>query len=1462
MLSDLFHPLTAGWFAARFGQPTEPQRLGWPEVVAGRHTLVAAPTGSGKTLAAFLACLDNLLRQGLAGELTDGVQVVYVSPLKALSNDIRRNLATPLAELREHAQANGVELPEIRAALRTGDTPASERQAMLRRPPHLLITTPESLYLLLTAPKARETLRGVRTVIVDEIHALARDKRGSHLALSLERLAALCDTPPVRIGLSATQRPIDEIARFLVGTAEVDEQQRPRCRIVDVGHTRQLDLGVVVPPTPLEAICSHETWDEIYAQLVEHITTHRSTLVFVNTRRLAERVAHRLSERLGEEAVASHHGSLSKELRLSAEQRLKAGTLRAIVATASLELGIDVGYIDLVCQIGSPRSVAVFLQRVGRSGHSLAATPKGRLFPLTRDGLLECLALVRAVRHGRLDAIRPPLAPLDILAQQMVAALSCEEMSEEALYALCRRAWPYRHLSQADFDRIVTLLSEGIAPGMRHGAHLHRDAVHGQLRARRSARLAAITSGGAIPDTADYRVVTDDGTFVGTVNEDFAIESLAGDVFLLGNSSWRIQHVRAGMVTVADAHGAPASVPFWLGEAPGRTHELSAEVADLREALADREPPAALEWISAECGATPAAAAQQAVKYVAAQQAALGLVPTQRQIVFERFFDEAGGMQLVIHAPLGAEVNRAWGLALRKRFCRSFDFELQASADDNGIVLSLGPQHSFPVEQMFKMLNPQNGPQLLTQALLAAPMFNVRWRWNVTRALAVLRHQQGRKVPPPLQRFRSDDLLAAVFPQQTACLENIVGDIEIPSHPLVEQTVHDCLHEAMDLPRWLTLLEDIAAGRVELTARDTREPSPFSHEILNANPYAFLDPAPLEERRARAVTLRRTLDAAATGDLTWLDPAVIAQVRSDAWPVVRNADELHDALVGLVALPTAEGNAWQAEMDRLIAAGRATVLVLSTGERFWTPAERLALALAAYPDATCIPPMNLPPQLTQAAQATEGYLAIVRGRTDVAGPVTAEQLAQTLRLRASAVETALEALEAEGFVLRGRFTPPVEVANRLPSNGEDQSKPAKVEWCQRRLLARIHRQTLDGARRRVRPVSPAQYWQFLCEHQHATPQAALAGRRGTQKTLEQLQGLDLPAACWETDVLPARVSQYDPAWLDDLTLSGEIVWGRLCPPVRDDEASPLRNGLTRVAPVSLCVRDNLPWLLDPRRADARPFAGAAALSVLELLREHGALFARDLLSGSGLLPAQLDDALGELAALGLVTADGFAPIRALADGRRQHGRPARRRTAAQRQSLRRGGQRGGRWARFPSLVAAVAPADRVERWARLLLARYGVVCRDLTARESQAPTWSDLAMFYRRLEAQGELYGGRFIAELAGEQFALPAAVEGLRRVRDAEPTGRLLYLAAADPLNLSGVLPHAPRVSAQGVNRLCLRDGRLVACLVAGEIRFLEQPTSDDERQAMSRALQQNTLAQQRQAQLHVRGGHAAPTA
>ena len=1375
MAQTPFHPIIDAWFVERFGAPTDAQRLGWPEILKGRNALIAAPTGSGKTLAAFLAAIDGLLREAIDGTLEDRIQVLYVSPLKALSNDIRRNLEAPLAEIGDAAMKAGKLLPHLRAAVRTGDTPQADRVRMLKHPPHILVTTPESLYLLLTSEKSRALLGGVRTVIVDEIHALARDKRGSHLALTLERLEALCAKPPVRIGLSATQKPIEEIARFLVGTDD--------CAIVDTGHRRQLDLEIEVPKTELGAVCSNEQWAEIDARLVELIEGHRSTLIFVNTRRMAERVAHRLSEKLGEDAVASHHGSLSRETRLDAEERLKAGKLKAIVATASLELGIDVGFIDLVCQLGSPRSIAVFLQRVGRAGHRLGVVPKGRLFALTRDELLESAAILRAIRHGRLDAVEIPVAPLDILAQQITAEVAARDCGEDELYALFTRAWPYRDLSRPDFDAMVELVSEGVATGRKDGAYVHRDAVHHVLRARRSARMAAIMSGGAIPETADFRVVTEeDDTFVGTVNEDFAIESMSGDVFLLGNTSWRVRYVRGGQVVVSDAQGAPATIPFWLGEAPGRTVELSEEVSALRAELDRRaERGDALRWLSEECGVT-GNAAEQACAFIDAQRAAVGFVPTREKILFERFFDDTGGMQLVIHSPYGARINRAWGLALRKSFCRTFDFELQASADDNGIVLSIGVQHSFPLEQMFKMLSSGRARDVLIQALLAAPMFQVRWRWNLTRALVVPRNRGGKKVPPALQRFRADDVMTAVFPQQTACFEHRPPDLQPPDHPLVRQTLHDCLTEAMDVVRWEELLRSIEDGRVTLVAADTREPSPFSHSILNANPYAFLDDAPLEERRARAVTLRRTLSPGEAKDLAKLDEGAIAQVREEAWPVVRDAEELHGALLGAHALPAAEGRPWRALFEKLAAEGRAGEWRREGKPALWAAAERWSAVIAACPGGRGAPePALLPKPVTE----DEGVRALVRGRLEISGPVTAARLAEILGLEQGAVDIALAALEGEGFAIH-------------MTDGD--------RWCERRLLARIHRLTLEGARRRVQAVPPETYWRFLSEYHHLLSGSKRAGRLGLHEAVGQLQGFELAASSWETDILPGRVEKYQPEWLDTMSFSGELAWGRLRP----------ASSMTRVAPIALAFRDDLGWALPPGRLEASPQAGAHpnALKVHEALKREGALFYDDVAEASGLASTEIKEALIELAGLGAVTSDGFSALRSLVLSKpplaRRRGRWGAPRAAAH--------GRGGRWTLFPGRVTAAKPEERLERWAWQLLRRYGVVFRDLLTRETASPSWWELVPTFRRLEARGEIRGGRFVSGVAGEQYALSEAVEQLRRPRE---TDDWLVVSASDPLNLEGVLDDRPRVPAVRGNRLLYRNGRVAAVLQAGETTF-----------------------------------------
>jgi ATP-dependent Lhr-like helicase len=1347
--------------------------------------------------------MDQLLREGLEGPLPDETRILYVSPLKALSADIHLNLAEPRREIRRLAEEMGLDAPRITAAIRSGDTPAADRAAMIKKPPHILVTTPESLYLLLTAQRSREMLRTVRTVIVDEIHAVLESRRGAHLALTLERLEHVAQRPVQRIGLSATVKPIDEVGAWLVGNGEAPA-------IIDQGHRRTLDLALELPSSPLEAVMSGEAWDEVYDRLTGLIKAHKTTLVFVNTRRLAERVARHLGERLGEEAVTAHHGSLSKETRLDAEERLKAGKLQALVATASLELGIDIGHVDLVCQLGTPRRISTFLQRVGRSGHTVYGTPRGRLFPLTRDELVECTAIIRSVHQGQLDRIIIREKPLDVLAQHVVAETAAEDWPEEDLFQLFRRAYPYRSLERAEFDEVVQMLAQGFATQRgRRAALVHHDAVNGRIRGRRGARLLAITSGGAIPDNADYRVILEpENTFIGTVNEDFAVESLQGDIFQLGNMSWRILRVQQGVVRVEDAHGQPPSIPFWLGESPARSEELSAAVSELRRGiearLSDRSQ--AVEWVGEVLESDSPAAAHQLVEYLAESKRLLGTLPTQDTIIAERFFDEAGGMQLVIHAPFGSRVNRAWGLALRKRFCRQFNFELQAAATEDALLLSLGPQHSFPLESVFRFLHPENVEEILVQALLDAPMFGTHWRWNANIALAIPRSRGGRKNPPQIQRMQAEDLLAAAFPDAAACLENIPGDREIPNHPLVRQTIDDCVHEVMDLDRLTAVLRRIQAGEIELIARDLPEPSPLAHEILNAKPYAFLDDAPLEERRTQAVYTRRAFEPSSADDLGALDPAAIERVRDEAWPDVLNADELHDALLTsgylteLEGLSGHDGRSWGGYMRELVEAGRADRFELGPGLGIWAAKERM-------------------PEISGAAgrrgsgadQPTreEAIRELLRGRLGITGPTTAAQLAASLTIPESDADIALAALEGEGVILRGRFT---------------AGTPA-LEWCDRRLLARIHRYTLNRLRAEIEPVSAADFMRFLFTWQRVDPEYRSGGLEGLAAVIAQLDGFEVPAAAWETDVLTARCEEYDPMLLDTLSFTGRVAWGRTGGPA--DGPNPRAaggGGPIRSTPIALFLREHAAkWLA--QRNGANYDLSSYAVHVRDVLAQRGASFFHELVTMSGLLPTQVEQALGQLAGVGLVTSDSFAGLRALTtpSSKRKPLSGARRR----HRTVPHGIESAGRWSLLHRGAAAPgepgATPERTELAARAYLRRYGVVFKRLLARETGVPAWRDLLMIYRRLEARGEIRGGRFVSGMSGEQFALPEAVGQLRAVRRLDRGGRLIGLSAADPLNLTGIITPGERTPGLTSNRVLYRDGVPVLAREAGQIRSLE---------------------------------------
>ena len=1424
-----FHPVIQEWFSTTLGEPTDVQRASWPAIQSGKHALISAPTGSGKTLSAFLTCIDQLLHQAIHGELVEGIQVVYVSPLRALSHDIHKNLQQPLDEISQRALSAGLLSPNIRVEVRTGDTPAAHRQRMLKHPPHILVTTPETLFLMVTAKRSRELLTGVHTVIVDEIHALAPNKRGSHLALTLERLDAVTKRRLVRIGLSATQRPLEQVAQFLVGEPSFRKKEQQsslfessHCHIVDVGHRRTLDLQVEVPNDELGAIATNAIWSEVYDRIAAIAEAHRSTLVFVNTRRLAERIAHHLSERLGEDQVASHHGSLSRKLRLVAEERLKTGQIKVMVATASLELGIDIGFIDVVCQIGSPRAIATCLQRVGRAGHWVGAVPKGRVFCTTRDELVECAAVVRAIRQGELETIEIPAAPLDILIQHVIAEVAAQEWDVRALFDVCRSAHPYREISWETFESLIGLIAEGFVPGRRRlYAYLSYDRREGRLRPRRGGRLAALTSGGVIPETATYSVVAEpDGTVVGTVDEDFAIESLAGDIMLLGTTSWRIRAIEMGKVRVEDAHGQPPNIPFWRGEAPSRSKELSQAVAEVREAihrlLVDGATPgdaSAWQWLLDECGVN-AAGADQLLSYVAGGVQILGGVPTQDCVIAERFFDEAGGMQLVLHAPFGGRLNRAWGLALRKRFCVNFDFELQAAATDDGLVLSLGEQHSFPLETIFQFLQPKTVREVLIQATLATPLFVTRWRWNVSRSLALLRFQNGKRVPVHLQRMRAEDLLAAAFPMAAACGDNHVGDIPVPEHPLVQETLRDCLTEAMDLEGLRQVLEHIDAQTIQLRVVESPVPSPFAHEILNANPYAFLDDAPLEERRARAVNLRRTLPAQFDGKIGTLDAEAIKTVLDEAWPTVRDEDEVLDVLQVMGWMPTRDGEAWCDELNGLAAKGRALFLRVRPEEspdnnciEGWTTREHFPRIQAIFSQVEVLAGgqyafVGHDEEETHSPESAALYL--VQGWMPHIGPITVKELVERLGMIPSQVHHALLQLEGQGQVLRGYFR---------PSSLEE-------EWCDRSLLARIHRRTVTALRREIEPVAASDFMRFLFRWQHCAPGSQLHGEAGLRETLAQLAGYETSASAWEASLLKGRVAHYKPEWLDNLCLRGEVAWGRLTPPDMKPNLRPVVEGESflrikpnSMAPISFVRRDDIAWML----AMARPGKTSGPLSIrfglsgvaqaiYECLDNRGACFFPDLTTRTRHLAAEVEQALWELVATGLVTADGFDPLRALLD--------PRRRRAEGKDRARRPRHSAGRWALFESHfddpeAEKISPVHSHEHWAKQLAHRYGVVFRDVLKRESLPVTWRELLFQYRKMEWRGEMRGGHFVEGFTGEQFALPEAVEALRAVRrDPQAGAQEIRLSPADSLNLVGIILPGERISSHTSKTILFRDG------------------------------------------------------
>ncbi|HXN12770.1 MAG TPA: crosslink repair DNA glycosylase YcaQ family protein [Candidatus Acidoferrales bacterium] len=1402
---DDFHPAVRAWFERRFDAPSRAQELGWPVIGAaidpsGFDVLLCAPTGSGKTLAAFMWAINGLVIDAARDALRDEVSVLYVSPLKALANDIRLNLEEPLHGVRDTGAESSLDLSRIRAGLRTGDTSASERTAMLRRPPHILVTTPESLFILLTSPKFREKLAGVRHVIVDELHALAGNKRGAHLALTLERLERFVtsrgNARPNRIGLSATLNPIEKLAGFLAGyevTRDGARSPRPIKIVRADDRVREMDLQVIAPGPELGPLATHPHWEAMYDEVARLIGEHRTTLVFTLSRRHAERVALNLQKRLGTDAVMAHHGSLARSERLIAEQRLKRGELKAIVATASLELGIDVGAVELVCQLDTPKSISAAIQRIGRSGHSLGATPKGRFFALTTDDLLECGAAVRAIRRGHLDEVEIPMGCVDIAAQQIVAiAAEEDEISEADLLRVLRSAYNFGDLDAAKLRHLLEQLAAELPERVMGAApKIFFDRVNARVRPRRSARLSAITSGGTIPEAGNYDVVIEsEGRKVGDVEEDFAQESSRGDVFSLGSMPWQIQRSSRGRLMVEPAPGMAPTLPFWLTEAGGRSPAMSAEISDLRHEIWNRleRNESAEEWLMDEC-AMSERAATQAADYVRRGVEALGAIPDDKTVVVERFFDGLGGTQIVIHTPFGIRLNRGLGLAIRKRLCQSFDFEIQASAIDDGVLLALNSRHSFPLDTLFSMLKARNARDVLIQAVLAAPMFEVRFRHVATRALAVMRSSRGKKVPAWIQRLRSQELLSSIFPGQQACFENRPGAIELPDHFVIQETIRECLEESTDLPRTIQLLEGIESSAIRTVAVDAIAPSVFAHRLLLAWDYSFLDDGERANRRSRTVTMNRGMaeDVFRKEDLSDLlsaeaVDAVVAEVTGrTAGRKPRSRDESYELI-------RAHGSLTLAEVEERVGEGaRAMLAELDTEGRI----ARVSLAGESVERIIVSEDKQIFAAAYDGGPNDEAARAeLVRRALKTSGPTTADEVATRLSIKMSAVEQSLAALEGQGAIFRGHFT-----------------RSDTIQWCDRYNLERIHRMTLARVRAEIEPCADHEYAAFRLRWMHVGGTELPADQSGVATVLDQLSGIAATPEIWEHAILPARIAGYRPEMLDLVCMSGQMKWVAV-PGESVEGAHPasVPSRITFVArKASLFVPHEVQAVEDAKQQAVLEALGAAGAQYLDEVAERANVSERDALS-----------ALWRMAAQGRVSNDNFAPLRMFADDRgaeRALESVARRVTtrhdAAVRARLK--SSLAGRW----SLMRAGDDAGDARELALKLLERHGILAREMLGIESTHISWSEIAFELRRLEYGGAIRRGWFVRSLSGEQYALPEAVEMLHAARNLIPAReKPVALSAIDPANPYGVVIPGCGIAREAGNVIVLRGGRVVAGL------------------------------------------------
>jgi ATP-dependent helicase Lhr and Lhr-like helicase len=1333
---EVFSPTTRAWFERAFAEPTPAQTAGWPAIARGGHVLIQAPTGSGKTLAAFLIGIDRL--NDAPGE---GLRLLYVSPLKALNYDIERNLRGPLAGLRS----------ELAVAVRTGDTPPEERRRMLKTPPDILITTPESLFLLLTS-QARETLRGIETVILDEVHAVAGTKRGAHLALSLERLEALVERPFQRIGLSATQRPLAEIGRFVAGTNRDVE-------LVDAGSSKELDLEVVVPledmrelgstadlsvPPMADGVAlgqgveqsSRSIWPSIYPAILELVRQHRSTIVFVNNRRLAERLALRLNELAEEEIARAHHGSLAREQRFVVEELLKAGQIPCLVATSSLELGIDMGAVDLVIQVESPKSVARGLQRVGRAGHDLASVSRGRIFPKFRADLLESAVVAQAMREGAIEETRIPRNPLDVLAQQIVAVCADEEVSVDELHELVRRAYPFAELSRAQLENVLDMLA-GRYPSDEFAELRPRivwDRTAGVVRGRSGARKLAVTNAGTIPDRGLFGVhLVDGGGRVGELDEEMVYEAREGQTFLLGASTWRIEDITRDRVLVSPAPGVPGVAPFWKGEGVGRPAELGERIGRTTRGLVAMSDVKAAKTLRADFHLDERASSNL-VTFLREQERATGVVPSDRSIVVERFRDEIGDWRVCILTPFGGRVHAPWAMALAVRVRDSLGLAAQSIWSDDGVALHF-PDADVPPPVADLLLDPDEIEELVLGELAQSALFGARFRENASRALLIPRRRPGQRTPLWQQRLKAQSLLQVAR--------------RYPQFPIVLETYREVLQDVFDLPALRRILGGIQTRELDLVEVETATASPFASSLLfdYVATYMYEDDTPPEERRAQALSLDRGLLRELMGveELReLLDADAVADVAGSLRPSPRNADELHDLLRR--AGPLYEGEYDAGFAETLLRERRALRLRLGDREPLLA-AEDAGLVRDAL---GAVPPGGVPQAFLE--PVPDAMSTLLRRYARTSGPFTTAEAAERLGLEAEVVEAELAALEREEKLVRGEIRP----------GGTER------EWCDPDVLRRIRRATLATLRREVEPAEQSSLGRFLPAWH------GIGRRQSLREALVPLQALALPVSLWESDVLPRRVPGYRPADLDALCASGDVVW--------------VGAGLDRVA---VYFRDDAAEL-GPPAAEAAP-EGEAHLAVRAALG-GGALFWLDLLAASELEPADALSALWDLVWAGEVTNDAWAPLRA--SRRYEAPRPERARRRFSRSRATAPSPTQGRWSLASRLFGAEGSRER-RALAELLLERQGIVTRDGVRGDGIRGGYGAVYGELRALETLGVCRRGYFVEGLGGAQFALPGAVERLRELRsasaeDEEPTA--LVLAAADPAQPYGAALSWPR--------------------------------------------------------------------